>query len=231
MRIVIFGANGQTGRLVTRLALDARPHAVAVTRRPDDFPFTDPAADGGRRRRARRRRRSPTSSRRRRRVVDPRRAVQPRADRHLLGRRGQHRHGNARRRACDAWSSSARRAPIPIRTASIRLSPCGSSNRSSPAPSARPPTTISAGWRPSSATAISTGRSCGRPGLFDLPHIDELRCRRSRSGWRRSPRSRPGGLPGRARRRRSGRQDVVDLHHGDTPTMWQMVRREAFSTA
>jgi nucleoside-diphosphate-sugar epimerase len=43
MRIVIFGANGQTGRLTTRRALDAGHTAVAVTRRPEDFPFTDPA--------------------------------------------------------------------------------------------------------------------------------------------------------------------------------------------
>jgi putative NADH-flavin reductase len=43
MRIAIFGANGQTGRLATRHALDAGHTTVAVTRRPDDFPFTDPA--------------------------------------------------------------------------------------------------------------------------------------------------------------------------------------------
>ena len=43
MRIAIFGANGQTGRLATRRALDAGHTTVAVTRRPDDFPFTDPA--------------------------------------------------------------------------------------------------------------------------------------------------------------------------------------------
>ncbi len=41
MRIVIFGANGQTGRLLTRRALNAGHSAVAVTRRPDDFPFAD----------------------------------------------------------------------------------------------------------------------------------------------------------------------------------------------
>ena len=43
MRIVIFGANGQTGRLATRQALDAGHTTIAVTRRPGDFPFTDPA--------------------------------------------------------------------------------------------------------------------------------------------------------------------------------------------
>jgi putative NADH-flavin reductase len=43
MRIAIFGANGQTGRLATRHALDAGHTTIAVTRRPDDFPFTDPA--------------------------------------------------------------------------------------------------------------------------------------------------------------------------------------------
>jgi nucleoside-diphosphate-sugar epimerase len=40
MRLVLFGANGATGRLLTRLVLDAGHAAVAVTRRPDDFPFT-----------------------------------------------------------------------------------------------------------------------------------------------------------------------------------------------
>jgi nucleoside-diphosphate-sugar epimerase len=39
MRIVIFGANGQTGRPVTRRALEAGHSAVAVTRHPDEFPF------------------------------------------------------------------------------------------------------------------------------------------------------------------------------------------------
>jgi len=43
MRIVIFGANGQTGRLLTRRALDAGHTAVAVTRKPNDFPIADPA--------------------------------------------------------------------------------------------------------------------------------------------------------------------------------------------
>ena len=42
MNIVIFGANGQTGRLLTRRVLDEGHSAVAVTRRPGDFPFTDP---------------------------------------------------------------------------------------------------------------------------------------------------------------------------------------------
>jgi len=42
MQIVIFGANGLTGRLLTRRVLAAGHSAVAVTRRPDDFPITDP---------------------------------------------------------------------------------------------------------------------------------------------------------------------------------------------
>ncbi|ORW27271.1 NAD-dependent epimerase [Mycobacterium paraense] len=42
MHIVIFGANGVTGRLLTRRALDAGHSAVAVTRRPGEFPITDP---------------------------------------------------------------------------------------------------------------------------------------------------------------------------------------------
>ena len=42
MRIVIFGANGQTGRLLIRRVLDAGHTAVAVTRNPAGFPFVDP---------------------------------------------------------------------------------------------------------------------------------------------------------------------------------------------
>ena len=42
MQIAIFGANGLTGRLLTRRALDAGHSAVAVTRRPDEFPITHP---------------------------------------------------------------------------------------------------------------------------------------------------------------------------------------------
>src|SRR5262245_1213334 len=42
MDIVVFGANGQTGRLLTRRALDKRHSVTAVTRHPDDFPFSDP---------------------------------------------------------------------------------------------------------------------------------------------------------------------------------------------
>lgn len=43
MRIVIFGANGATGRLLTRRALDAGHTAVAVTRHPEQFPITGDA--------------------------------------------------------------------------------------------------------------------------------------------------------------------------------------------
>jgi uncharacterized protein YbjT (DUF2867 family) len=39
MKIVIFGANGQTGRLLTERVLQAGYAAVAVTRRPADFPI------------------------------------------------------------------------------------------------------------------------------------------------------------------------------------------------
>ena len=42
MQIVIFGANGQTGRLLTNHVLDANHTAVAVTRRPGDYPFSHP---------------------------------------------------------------------------------------------------------------------------------------------------------------------------------------------
>ncbi|MHA3022714.1 NAD(P)-dependent oxidoreductase [Mycobacterium sp. BMJ-28] len=42
MRLVIFGANGGTGRQLTRLALAAGHDVVAVTRAPANFPVTGP---------------------------------------------------------------------------------------------------------------------------------------------------------------------------------------------
>jgi hypothetical protein len=42
MRIVIFGANGPTGRLLTRLSLDAGYDTVAVTRQPGTFGVQGP---------------------------------------------------------------------------------------------------------------------------------------------------------------------------------------------
>jgi nucleoside-diphosphate-sugar epimerase len=42
MRIVIFGANGPTGRLLTRLSLAAGHDTVAVTRQPGTFPVQGP---------------------------------------------------------------------------------------------------------------------------------------------------------------------------------------------
>ncbi|MCU1612847.1 MAG: NAD-dependent epimerase [Frankiales bacterium] len=41
MRIVIFGANGPTGRLLTATSIAAGHETVAVTRRPDAFPLQD----------------------------------------------------------------------------------------------------------------------------------------------------------------------------------------------
>lgn len=41
MRIVVFGANGLTGRLLTEQALAAGHHVAAVTRRPAGFPITN----------------------------------------------------------------------------------------------------------------------------------------------------------------------------------------------
>ena len=42
MKIALFGANGQTGRLATALALNAGHEVVAVTRRPQEFPLSGP---------------------------------------------------------------------------------------------------------------------------------------------------------------------------------------------
>lgn len=45
MKLAVFGANGPTGRLLTRLALDGDHDVVAVTRHPDAFPFAHPRLD------------------------------------------------------------------------------------------------------------------------------------------------------------------------------------------
>jgi hypothetical protein len=45
MRIVVFGANGLTGRLLTERALGAGHHVAAVTRRPAEFPITHERLD------------------------------------------------------------------------------------------------------------------------------------------------------------------------------------------
>jgi nucleoside-diphosphate-sugar epimerase len=42
MHLTIFGANGPTGRILARLAIDAGHEVVAFTRRPDDFPVDGP---------------------------------------------------------------------------------------------------------------------------------------------------------------------------------------------
>jgi putative NADH-flavin reductase len=43
MRITVFGANGATGRLLSRQALDAGHAVVAVTRKPTEFPLVHDA--------------------------------------------------------------------------------------------------------------------------------------------------------------------------------------------
>ncbi|HEV7742723.1 MAG TPA: SDR family oxidoreductase [Pseudolysinimonas sp.] len=43
MNIVVFGANGPTGRLLTQRALDAGHRVTALTRRPDGFPLSHPS--------------------------------------------------------------------------------------------------------------------------------------------------------------------------------------------
>lgn len=45
MKIAVFGSNGPTGRLLTRLALDDGHDVVAFTRHPDVFPIDHPRLD------------------------------------------------------------------------------------------------------------------------------------------------------------------------------------------
>ena len=42
MHLAVFGANGPTGRLVVRQALDAGHRVTAVTRKPDEYPLSSP---------------------------------------------------------------------------------------------------------------------------------------------------------------------------------------------
>ena len=42
MHLVVFGANGPTGRLVVRQALDEGHRVTAVTRKPDQYPISSP---------------------------------------------------------------------------------------------------------------------------------------------------------------------------------------------
>lgn len=45
MDLVVFGANGPTGRQVVRQALAADHHVIAVTRKPDEYPMTSSHLD------------------------------------------------------------------------------------------------------------------------------------------------------------------------------------------
>lgn len=45
MDLVVFGANGPTGRRVVRQALAADHHVTAVTRKPDECPVSSPQLD------------------------------------------------------------------------------------------------------------------------------------------------------------------------------------------
>ena len=164
MKLAVFGANGPTGRLLTRLALDEDHDVVAFTRHPDAFPIEHPrlevaagdvhdagavaaAIDG-------------TDAVR----LDPRRAVRQDADHRLFGRRHQH-----HRRACTPPASSGSCASAPARWVRIPSRSAGSSSRRSCSPtsstsSARPCTTTCAGWRRSCPRATSRGRSSARRG-------------------------------------------------------------------
>src|ERR1700674_5286415 len=45
MKLIVFGANGPTGRILTRLALAEGYEVVAFTRRPDSFPIEHPGLE------------------------------------------------------------------------------------------------------------------------------------------------------------------------------------------
>ncbi|WP_255406321.1 NAD(P)-dependent oxidoreductase [Mycobacterium sp. E796] len=160
MQIVIFGANGSTGRLVTRRVLDAGHAAVAVTRRPDEFPIFDArlAVAGADVRR------------------DHLAGIVAGAD-VVLSTLGV----PFARRPVDTYSVGTRNIVNAMRESGVGrlvvVSSTGAypargrrhtplalrcSSRSSPAPSARPSMTTSAGWKRWCARVAWTGRSCAR---------------------------------------------------------------------
>jgi putative NADH-flavin reductase len=44
-QLAVFGANGPTGRQVVQQALASDHRVIAVTRKPNDFPFSSPRLD------------------------------------------------------------------------------------------------------------------------------------------------------------------------------------------
>ncbi len=70
-------------------------------------------------------------------------------------------------------------------------------------------------------------------GLFDLDHVADYLCRRGGSGGGPSPPARPLRTTcWRWRRRHPGHRRLVTISTvADTPTLWNMVRREAFTSA
>ncbi|MGH1555912.1 NAD(P)H-binding protein [Streptomyces sp. L7] len=104
MNIVIFGANGTTGRLAAEQA-GAEGHAVtAVTRHPEDFPVSGPrlrvmeadVLDSAAVERA--------VAGRGRRDLGARRPLRPKAGHRVFRRHPSHHAGHGRGTASDAWS-------------------------------------------------------------------------------------------------------------------------------
>jgi uncharacterized protein YbjT (DUF2867 family) len=230
MKIVIFGANGQTGRLLTRRALDAGHSAVAVTRRPGDFPFADPrlTAVGADVRDA--------SS-----LVE----IVKGADA-VVSTLGV----PFSRKPIDTYSVGIRNVVAAMRKTSVRRLVVVSSTGAYPTPNRRDTPLALQLFEPIITRTIGKTtyddqrrmeaivRDSGlewtivRPsGLFDLPHVTEYIAGEVDPVGAFTSRSDLADYLVRLADR-PGQHDTVTISTTtDTPTMWQMVRREAFKSA
>ena len=177
MKLAVFGANGPTGRLLTRLALDEDHDVVAFTRHPDAFPIEHRrlevvAGDVHDARRGRRRRSTgPTPCSRRSACRSPR----PRSPSTRTA-------SPTSSPACTPPASSGSRASAPARSARTPSRSAASSSRRSCSPtsstsSARPCTTTCGGWRRWCPTAISAWTIVRPSGLFEAPAVSGVRRR------------------------------------------------------
>ena len=230
MHIVIFGANGQTGRLLTRQALDAGHSVVAVTRQPTAFPFADPALIV-----------AGADVRKAETIVD----VVAGADAALstLG-------VPFTRDAVDTYSVGTANIVGAMNTAGVRRLVVVSSSGAFPAAGRTGAPIALRFFEPVITKTIGKTvyddmrrmetivRDSGldwtivRPsGLFDSPYVTDYRAGEADPVGAFTSRSDLAHYLVRLASR-SGRGETVSISTtADTPTMWQMIRREAFKSA
>jgi nucleoside-diphosphate-sugar epimerase len=229
VHIVIFGANGETGRLLTRQALDAGHTVVAVTRQPA-FPFADPAL---------------IVARADVREVDTIVDVVTGADA-VLSTLGV----PFTRDAVDTYSVGTANIIGAMNAAAVHRLVVVSSTGAFPAPGRTGAPIALRFFEPVITKTIGKTvyddmrrmetivRDSGldwtivRPsGLFDLPYVTEYHAGEVDPVGAFTSRSDLAHYLVRLASR-SGRGETVSISTtADTPTMWQMIRREAFKSA